>query len=155
MPRAMKTGISILAFRTGDYTPNRLCLRLLREFFHPKRLRWPREGARSASSGHEKGRECLIASDFSDTSPFQPPSFRRFPSPAARSIQSAGAAPRSSAKSPRTPAASDALPLTAASSSVRASPIAHPSSPVAAASWSGTSDRSSSATPAAAKRIPV
>src|SRR5262245_22194467 len=63
-----------------------------------------------------------IASDFSDTSPSQPPSVSRFSSPPSRPIHSAGAAPRSAAESRRTLAGSAALPLTAASSTLHQSP---------------------------------
>src|ERR1039458_5876857 len=53
-------------------------------------------------------------------------------------IPSVSVAARSGPASPRTAAASDILPPAKASSSGHASPVVHPSSPAAAASWSAT-----------------
>src|ERR1019366_667253 len=70
------------------------------------------------------------------------------------SIPSVPAVARSDPASPRTDACSNVLPPAVASSNAHVLPAVLRSSPAVAASWSGTSSQSLSATPAAATGFP-
>jgi hypothetical protein len=84
--RDFRFGFPFWLFVPSQYTPDRLCWCRPLGVFHPARLRWPGEGASSASSRYEKRPQGLIASDFSDTLPSHPPSFHLFPSLPSRPI---------------------------------------------------------------------